>query len=73
MIQQPTMSGKEIAEWVMKHREELNLKYVIWGQRIWSTEYKPADKPGPWEDWRVQKSEGSINENHWNHVHVSYK
>ncbi|KAK3488024.1 uncharacterized protein B0T23DRAFT_447047, partial [Neurospora hispaniola] len=34
----PTKSGREIAEWpwVMDNRSTLNLKYVIWGQKIWN-------------------------------------
>ncbi|RSM07991.1 hypothetical protein CEP52_004976 [Fusarium oligoseptatum] len=28
-----TLSGKEIAEWCMRNRSTLNLKYVIWGQK----------------------------------------
>ncbi|KAK4033592.1 peptidase M24, structural domain-containing protein [Parachaetomium inaequale] len=32
----PTISGRQIAEWAMNNRGTLNLKYVIWGQRIWN-------------------------------------
>ncbi|KAF6823713.1 secreted protein [Colletotrichum plurivorum] len=65
----PTASGREIAEWVMKNRNALNLKYVIWGQRIW-TVGKDAEKS--WNSWRTQGDLDSITKNHWDHVHVSY-
>jgi len=67
----PTMSGREIAEWVMDNRNDLKLKYVIWGQRIWNPD--AGDKPKPWTQWRSMDDRGSFTQNHWDHVHVSYK
>lgn len=56
------MSGFEIALWVMNNRDTLNLKYVIWGQRIWQTS---VDSPKPWNEWTVQNDRGNVRENHW--------
>ncbi|KAJ6443200.1 nucleoporin NUP49/NSP49 [Purpureocillium lavendulum] len=65
-----TLSGKEIAEWVMKNRAALNLKYVIWGQKIWSPTTDGAEKS--WDKWRTMEDRGDLTQNHWDHVHVSY-
>ena len=54
--------GREIAEWVMNHRTELNLKYVIWGQRIWDPS---RDAVAPWTHWRLMKDKKDITHNHW--------
>jgi hypothetical protein len=58
------MSGREIAEWVMNHREELNLKYVIWGQKIWNPS---QDSVGNWTtaSWRSMEDRGDVTSNHW--------
>lgn len=55
------MSGKEIAEWVMNNRSTLNLKYVIWGQKIWS----PGNTVTSWTNWNTMENRNSITENHW--------
>lgn len=65
-----TMSGREIAEWVMNNRASLRLKYVIWGQRIWSP---GRDAVGPWTGWRSQGDRGSITANHWYVEQVSFR
>ncbi|ROT38432.1 hypothetical protein SODALDRAFT_339841 [Sodiomyces alkalinus F11] len=64
-----TISGREMAEWVMNNRGTLNLKYVIWGQRIWNPS---VDRVMPWNQWRSQEDRGSITQNHWDHMHVSF-
>ncbi|KAJ9653836.1 hypothetical protein H2201_009091 [Coniosporium apollinis] len=61
--------GRPIAEWIMNNRGSLNLKYVIWGQKIWSPS---RDAVGPWTGWRVMENRGDNTQNHWDHVHVSY-
>ncbi|KZL77847.1 D-alanyl-D-alanine carboxypeptidase [Colletotrichum tofieldiae] len=65
----PTVSGKEIAEWIMNNRNALNLKYVIWGQKIWSPS---QDSVKSWSSWRTMDDRGDFTANHWDHVHVSY-
>ncbi|RSL48066.1 hypothetical protein CEP54_013079 [Fusarium duplospermum] len=65
-----TLSGKEIAEWCMRNRNTLNLKYVIWGQKIWTTSVDKTNKN--WESWRTMDDRGDLTQNHWDHVHVSY-
>lgn len=85
VLQTASIGGKDIAEWVMNNRASLNLKYVIWGQRIWSA----SEAVKPWSQWRTQEDRGNVRENHWyvfpdvsernlltkvprDHVHVSY-
>ncbi|KAG8754961.1 hypothetical protein FRC14_004484 [Serendipita sp. 396] len=64
-----TTTGRPIAEWVMNHRKDINLKYVIWGQKIWNPS---RDAVKPWSQWRDMEDRGSITANHWDHVHVSF-
>jgi hypothetical protein len=56
------MSGQEIAEWVMDNRDSLDLKYVIWGQRIWNPS---RDSVKPWTSWRSMEDRGDVTQNHW--------
>ena len=63
VTQVPTMSGAEMAEWAMKNRSKLNLKYVIWGQKIWSPTTDGSEKP--WTSWRTMEDRGDITQNHW--------
>ncbi|MBE3046089.1 hypothetical protein IMZ48_26830 [Candidatus Bathyarchaeota archaeon] len=51
-----------MAEWVMKNGDALNLKYVIWGQRIWNPS---QDKQGDWTSWRGMEDRGDVTQNHW--------
>jgi hypothetical protein len=56
------MSGRQIAEWVMNNRGTLNLKYVIWGQKIWSPS---VDGVKAWTSWRTMENRGDVTQNHW--------
>lgn len=51
-----------MAEWVMNNGDSINLKYVIWGQKIWSP---TQDSAGPWSGWRTMEDRGDITQNHW--------
>ena len=46
----------------MRNRAGLNLKYIIWGQKIWNPS---RDAVGPWTGWRGMEDRGSITANHW--------
>lgn len=52
----------DIAEWVMHNAEDLNVYYVIWGQRIWNTK---IDQVADWKDWRAMENRNGITQNHW--------
>lgn len=73
-----TALGRPIAEWVVRNHARLNVKYVIWGQRIWESDEHEVT---PWGDeWGVdpeslpdEKGSPDWNRlNHWDHVHVSF-
>jgi hypothetical protein len=55
--------GNEIAAFVMEHRAELGVEYIIWRQRIW----RPATSAG----WRGMSDRGGATANHMDHVHVT--
>lgn len=56
------MSGRQIAEWVMNNRSGMNIKYIIWGQKIWAP---GTDAVKAWTSWRTMEDRGSITQNHW--------
>jgi hypothetical protein len=56
-----TTEGNEIAAFLQAHAGELNIKYLIWRQRIWY----------PGGSWQGMEDRGSATANHYDHVHVS--
>jgi hypothetical protein len=56
--------GDAVASYVMAHAAELDVKYIIWRQRIW---YPSSGT------WRGMADRGSITANHYDHVHVSVR
>jgi len=57
-------AGWEVAEYVRANAGELGVSYIIYSQKIWST-----DRAG--EGWRYMEDRGSTTANHYDHVHVS--
>lgn len=47
----------------MNNRKALDVKYVIWGQRIWT--YSVDKKTKAWASWRSMDGRGSLTANHW--------
>lgn len=56
--------GNAIADWARSNYKELNVKYVIWQQQIWN--------PSVSNSWRRMSDRGSITQNHYDHVHISF-
>jgi hypothetical protein len=56
--------GNAIAEFVRANASQLNVRTIIWAQRIWTPE-----RAG--EGWRSMSDRGSATANHYTHVHVS--
>ncbi|WP_062443844.1 coiled-coil domain-containing protein [Herbidospora daliensis] len=52
--------GDQLAEWALKNRTKLGVKYVIWRQRINSG-----------TGWRFMSNRGGNTANHYDHVHIS--
>lgn len=57
-------AGWEVAEYVRANAGELGVSYVIYSQKIWSTDRAS-------EGWRYMEDRGSTTANHYDHVHVS--
>lgn len=53
--------GDAVAAFVQQHASELNVKYVIWKQRIWM----------PGGSWKPMEDRGDPTQNHFDHVHIS--
>lgn len=56
--------GDEVARWALDHMGEYAVTYVIWKQQINS---------GDGRGWRDMEDRGSITQNHYDHVHVSFE
>lgn len=55
-------TGDRIADYLIKNSSALNVKYVIWEQRIWN----------PGSGWSSMEDRGSPTDNHFDHVHASF-
>jgi hypothetical protein len=56
--------GDAVAAYIQANARSLNVKYIIWKQRIWF----PGNAP---DQWRWMADRGSITANHYDHVHIS--
>ena len=56
--------GWQVARYYQKYARELNIKYIIWDQKIWSVARSR-------EGWRPMSNRGSDTANHYDHVHIS--
>ena len=56
-----TSDGDALAEHLQGMADTLNIKYIIWKQRIWY----------PGGGWEPMEDRGSATANHFDHVHVS--
>jgi len=54
----------------MNNRGTLNLKYVIWGQKIWNPS---VDGVMSWSSWRTMEDRGDITANHWQDFPLIHK
>lgn len=52
--------GNAVAAYAIANMGRLNIKYIIWQQRIWMG-----------SGWRLMEDRGSITQNHFDHVHIS--
>ena len=56
--------GWQVARYYQKYARELNIKYIIWDQKIWSVARSK-------EGWRPMANRGSDTANHYDHVHIN--
>ena len=54
--------GDTVAEFALAHQGENAITYVIWMQRI-----------NLGDGWKAMEDRGSITQNHYDHVHVSFE
>lgn len=55
-------TGNALADYMVEHRDEFGVKYVIWRQRI-----------NHGAGWSAMADRGSATANHMDHVHVSFR
>ncbi|WP_157087325.1 hypothetical protein [Piscicoccus intestinalis] len=54
--------GDRVAAWALRNADQLNVKYVIWKQRI----------AHPGGGWNRMSDRGDATANHYDHVHISF-
>ena len=62
MVPVSSALGDTIANWAISNSQDLNVKYVIWKQKIWM----------PGRSWQGMENRGSVTANHFDHVHISF-
>lgn len=69
MVPESSEIGDRVAQYAIDHIEENGISYIIWKQRF----YAPVDNIyGPANTWNEMPDRGSVTENHYDHVHVSF-
>lgn len=70
MVYSDSAKGNEIADYLVKHFDELGLSYIIWQQKF----YSPYNNIyGAGGTWNLMPDRGGTTANHYDHVHVSFK
>ncbi|HEM3636438.1 TPA: LysM peptidoglycan-binding domain-containing protein [Streptococcus suis] len=69
MVPESSDLGDQVAAYTVANLASKNINYIIWKQRF----YAPYDSIyGPAYTWNLMPDRGSITENHYDHVHVSF-
>lgn len=61
MVPVRSAKGDRIAQFLLDHKKELGIKYVIWKQRI-----------NHGSGWKRMEDRGGVTANHMDHVHASF-
>ena len=69
MVPQSSALGDQVAAYAAANLASKNISYIIWKQRFYSSY---ASIYGPAYTWNLMPDRGSITENHYDHVHVSF-
>lgn len=64
MVYGDSDTGEALASFLIDHADELNIKYIIWRQRIWQN-------LDGLRYWQTMEDRGSPTANHMDHVHIS--
>ena len=69
MVPVSSALGDQIADYAIQNMASRGISYIIWKQRF----YAPyPSKYGPAYTWNPMPDRGSVTENHYDHVHVSF-
>ena len=69
MLPESSELGDKIAEYAIQNMASRGISYIIWKQRF----YAPVNNIyGPANTWNEMPDRGSVTENHYDHVHVSF-
>ena len=69
MVPESSELGDKIAEYAIQNMASRGISYIIWKQRF----YAPVNNIyGPANTWNEMPDRGSVTENHYDHVHVSF-
>ena len=69
IVPESSALGDQIAEYTAANMTSRGVSYIIWKQRF----YAPFNSIyGPAYTWNLMPDRGSITENHYDHVHVSF-
>ena len=69
IVPESSALGDQIAEYTAANMASRDVSYIIWKQRF----YAPFNSIyGPAYTWNLMPDRGSITENHYDHVHVSF-
>ena len=69
MVPEGSELGDKIAEYAIQNMVSRGISYIIWKQRF----YAPVNNIyGPANTWNEMPDRGSVTENHYDHVHVSF-
>ncbi|MEY8463384.1 LysM peptidoglycan-binding domain-containing protein [Streptococcus merionis] len=69
MVPVSSALGDQVAEYAANNMGTKNISYIIWKQRF----YSPYPSIyGPAYTWNPMPDRGSVTENHYDHVHVSF-
>lgn len=69
MVPQSSALGDQVVAYAVANLASKNISYIIWKQRFYSPY---ASIYGPAYTWNLMPDRGSITENHYDHVHVSF-
>lgn len=69
MVPESSDLGDQVAQYAIDHMADRGISYVIWKQKF----YAPVSNIyGPANTWNPMPDRGSVTENHYDHVHVSF-
>nr|WP_171943921.1 LysM domain-containing protein [Streptococcus suis] len=69
MVPESSALGDQVAAYAVANLASKNINYIIWKQRFYAL-YDSIY--GPAYTWNLMPDRGSITENHYDHVHVSF-